>query len=66
MIGPRDPSSFGKLETFARHNYVYIMYDMHMNGIRIHLCIIVIDVSMESIPNMAPLLRLKVTVTNRS
>ena len=34
-------SPFGKLQTFSRHDYTYIMYDMHMNNIQMHSHLVV-------------------------
>ena len=39
-------NSFGKLQTFARHDDSYIIYDMQMNNISIQ-CHFVADIRME-------------------
>ena len=36
----------GKLQTFARHNCTYLIYDVHMSNIRIH-CHLVLDINKE-------------------
>ena len=40
-IGPLNLSSFGKLQTFARQDYAYIICDMHKNNIRIRSHLVV-------------------------
>ena len=35
-IGPQELSSFDKLQIFARHDNAYLLYDIHMNNVRIH------------------------------
>ena len=42
-----DLSSFGILQTFARYDYAYIIYDMHISSIRIHMCSVV-DINKEN------------------
>ena len=42
-----DLRSFDKLQTFANHKYTCAMYDIQMNNITIHICLVVTNRSKE-------------------
>ena len=50
--GPWDLTSFDKLQTSARHDYAYLIYNKHMTTIRIHSRLVV-DKNKERTLNMA-------------